>query len=89
MNRSLEFLPYPDWSIPPSVVADALRGMSFADACYLYEGYSYRKIAGGALRRKMFGTHFKEAFIAELNIKKTDLKMNRLNSKQSLRRQDC
>ena len=66
-----EFLPYPDWSILPSVVADALRSMSFADAPYLYEGYSYRKMAGGALRRKMLGTHSKEALLAELKLKES------------------
>ena len=48
-----EFLAYPDWEVLPSAVAEALRGMSFADAPYLDEGYSYRKMAGGALRRKM------------------------------------
>ena len=43
--------------------------MGFADAPYLYEGYSYRKMAGGALRRKMIGTHSKEAMLAELKLK--------------------
>lgn len=43
--------------------------MGFADAPYLYEGYSYRKMAGGALRRKMLGTHSKEALLAELKQK--------------------
>ena len=43
--------------------------MGFADDPYLYEGNSYRKMAGGALRRKMVGTHFKEAMIADLKYK--------------------
>ncbi len=64
-----EFLPYPDWEVLPSAVAEALRPMGFADSPYLYEGYSYRKMAGGALRRKMVGTHSKEAIIAELILK--------------------
>ena len=50
-------------------VAEALRGMGFADDPYLYEGYSYRKMAGGALRRKMVGTHSKEAMIADLKLR--------------------
>jgi hypothetical protein len=64
-----EFLPYPDWEVLPSAVAEALRGMGFADDPYLYEGYSYRKMAGGALRRKMVGTHSKEAMIADLKLR--------------------
>jgi hypothetical protein len=63
-----EFLAYPDWSVLPSAVAEALRGMGFAGDPYLYEGYSYRKMAGGALRRKMIGTHSKEALLAELKL---------------------
>jgi hypothetical protein len=63
-----EFLPYPDWEVLPSAVAEALRPMGFADAPYLYEGYSYRKMAGGALRRKMVGTHSKEAMLSELKL---------------------
>ncbi len=61
-----EFLAYPDWDALPSKVAEALRGMGFADPPFLYEGYSYRKMAGGALRRKMIGTHSKEELLAEL-----------------------
>jgi len=64
-----EFLPYPDWEVLPSAVAVALRPMGFADGAYLYEGYSYRKMAGGTLRRKMVGTHSKEAIITELKLK--------------------
>jgi hypothetical protein len=64
-----EFLSYPDWGVLPNAVAEALRPMGFADAPYLYEGYSYRKMAGGALRRKMLGTHSKEALLAELKQK--------------------
>jgi len=64
-----EFLPYPDWEVLPSAVAEALRPMGFADVSYLYEGYSYRKMAGGALRRKMIGTHSKEAMLSELKLK--------------------
>jgi hypothetical protein len=63
-----EFLAYPDWSVLPSAVVEALRGMGFAGAPYLYEGYSYRKMAGGALRRKMVGTHSKEGLIGELKL---------------------
>ncbi|MCL2359652.1 hypothetical protein [Candidatus Bathycorpusculum sp.] len=63
-----EFLSYSDWSVLPNVVAEALRGMGFSGAPFLYEGYSYRKMAGGALRRKMFGTHSKTALIAELKL---------------------
>ena len=63
-----EFLAYPDWEILPSAVAEALRPMGFADDPYLYEGYSYRKIAGGALRRKMMGTHSKKAMLTELKL---------------------
>ena len=64
-----EFLPYPDWEVLPGAVAEALRPMGFADAPYLYEGYSYRKMAGGALRRKIVGTHSKEAMLSELRLK--------------------
>lgn len=63
-----EFLPYPYWEVLPSAVAEALRTMGFADGPYLYEGYSYRKMAGGALRRKMMGTHSKEGLLAELKL---------------------
>ncbi|MCL4429168.1 MAG: hypothetical protein M1540_01880 [Candidatus Bathyarchaeota archaeon] len=63
-----EFLAYPEWSVLPSAVAEALRGMGFAGDPYLYEGYSYRKMAGGALRRKMIGTHSKEELLAELKL---------------------
>ncbi len=61
-----EFLAYPDWEVLPSTVAEALRGMGFAGDPYLYEGYSYRKMAGGALRRKMIGSFSKDALLAEL-----------------------
>ena len=64
-----EFLSYPDWEVLPSPVAEALRPMGFADDPYLYEGHSYRKMAGGALRRKMVGTHSKEAMLTELKLK--------------------
>ena len=64
-----EFLGYPDWDAMPSTVAEALRNMGFAAAPYLYEGYSYRKMAGGALRRKVIGTHSKEALLAELKLR--------------------
>ena len=63
-----EFLAYPDWSVLPSAVAEALRGMGFAGDPYLFEGYSYRKMAGGALRRKMIGTHSKDELLAELKL---------------------
>jgi hypothetical protein len=63
-----EFLPYPDWNAMPSAVAEALRGMGFSGDPYLYEGYSYRKMAGGALRRKMLGALSKEALLAELKL---------------------
>jgi hypothetical protein len=63
-----EFLAYPDWDAMPSAVAEALRGMGFSGAPYLYEGYSYRKMMGGALRRKMVGTHSKEELLAELRL---------------------
>jgi hypothetical protein len=63
-----EFLAYPDWTALPSVVAEALRGMGFSGAPFLYEGYSYRKMMGGALRRKMVGTHSKMALLAELEL---------------------
>jgi hypothetical protein len=61
-----EFLAYPDWSVLPSAVAEALRGMGF-QATPTIEGYSYRKMAGGALRRKMVGTHSKAGLIGELS----------------------
>ncbi len=67
-----EFLAYPDWDVLPSAVAEALRGMGFADAPFLYEGYSYRKMAGGALRRKMIGTLSKDELLAELKLTCTD-----------------
>jgi hypothetical protein len=63
-----EFLAYPDWNVLPSVIAETLRGMGFSGSPFLYEGYSYRKIGGGALRRKMIGSHSKEALIAELKL---------------------
>ncbi len=63
-----EFLPYPDWSVLPSAVAEGLRGMGFSGAPYLYEGYSYRKMSGGALRRKMLGTYSMEALLGELKL---------------------
>jgi len=64
-----EFLSYPDWGALPNIVAEALRTMGFADAPYLHDGYSYRKMAGGALRRKMIGTYSKEEVLAELKFK--------------------
>lgn len=66
--ESYEFLAYPDWNVLPNTVAEALRGMGFAGAPYLYKGYSYRKMAGGALRRKMVGTHSKRELLAELKL---------------------
>ncbi len=63
-----EFLAYPEWDAMPSVVTEALRSMGFSGAPFLYEGYSYRKMAGGALRRKMVGTHSKEDLLAELKL---------------------
>lgn len=63
-----EFLAYPDWEVLPIAVGEALRPMGFADDPYLYEGYSYRKMAGGALRRKMIGTHSKEGLLGELKL---------------------
>lgn len=65
-----EFLAYADWNVLPSVVAEALRGMGFTDDPFLYEGYSYRKMAGGALRRKMIGTHSKEELLATFKLRK-------------------
>jgi len=73
-----EFLPYPDWSVLPSLVAEELRGMGFSGDPYLYEGYSYRKMAGGALRRKMVGTHSKEELLAELKLTLTDEEYKKL-----------
>lgn len=73
-----EFLPYPDWSVLPSLVAEGLRGMGFSGDPYLYEGYSYRKMAGGALRRKMVGTHSKEELLAELKLTLTDEEYKKL-----------
>jgi hypothetical protein len=67
-----EFLAYPDWSVLPSAVAEALRGMGFSGDPYLYEGYSYRKMTGGALRRKMIGKHSKEELLAELKLTCSD-----------------
>jgi hypothetical protein len=64
-----EFLAYPDWEVLPSTVAEALRGMGFAGDPYLYEGYSYRKMAGGALRRKIIGSFSKDALLAELKLR--------------------
>jgi hypothetical protein len=63
-----EFLSYPDWNVLPSIVAEALRTMGFSGNPYLYQGYSYRKMAGGALRRKMIGTHSKEELLGELKL---------------------
>ncbi len=77
-----EFLAYPDWNVMPSAVQEALRPMGFADDPYLYEGYSYRKMAGGALRRKMVGTHSKEALLAELKLtNKTEEELVELKQK--------
>jgi hypothetical protein len=63
-----EFLAYPEWSVLPSAVAEGLRGMGFSGAPFLFEGYSYRKMAGGALRRKMIGKHSKAELLAELKL---------------------
>ncbi len=63
-----EFLAYPDWDVLPSTVAEALRGMGFSNPPFLYEGYSYRKMAGGAFRRKMIGTYSKQEMLAELKL---------------------
>jgi len=52
----------------PSIVAEALRNMGFSGNPYLYQGYSYRKMAGGALRRKMIGRHSKEELLGELKL---------------------
>jgi hypothetical protein len=77
-----EFLPYPDWSALPSAVAEALRGMGFAGAPFLYEGYSYRKMAGGALRRRMIGSHSREALLAELKFAdKTEKELSEVEQK--------
>ncbi len=73
-----EFLSYPDWSVLPSAVAEALRGMGFSGDPYLYEGYSYRKMAGGALRRKMVGKYSKDELFAELQLKYTDEELAKL-----------
>ena len=73
-----EFLPYPDWEVLPSAVAEALRPMGFADGPYLYEGYSYRKMAGGALRRKMIGTHSKEGLLGELKLTCSEEELSRV-----------
>jgi hypothetical protein len=64
-----EFLSYPEWDVLPSVVAEALRGMGFADGPYLFEGFSYRKMAGGALRRKMLGKYSKTELLTELKLR--------------------
>ena len=63
-----EFLAYPEWNVMPSVVAETLRGMGFSGPPFLYEGYGYRKMMGGALRRKMIGTHSKVELLAELKL---------------------
>ena len=63
-----EFLSYSDWNVLPSIVAEALRSMGFSGNPYLYQGYSYRKMAGGTLRRKMIGTHSKEELLGELKL---------------------
>ncbi len=73
-----EFLSYPEWTILPSIVAEKLRGMGFSGDPYLYEGYSYRKMAGGALRRKMVGTHSKEELLADLKLTCNDGQYNKL-----------
>ncbi len=73
-----EFLSYPEWTILPSIVAEKLRGMGFSGDPYLYEGYSYRKMAGGALRRKMVGTHSNEELLADLKLTCNDEEYNKL-----------
>jgi hypothetical protein len=64
-----EFLAYPEWDVLPNAVAEALRGMGFADAPFLFEGFSYRKMAGGALRRKIVGKYSKAEVLAELKLR--------------------
>jgi len=78
-----EFLSYPDWQVLSNEVAEALRTMGFADAPYLYDGYSYRKMAGGTLRRKMIGTYSKEGVLAELKFKDemTDCELSKFEAK--------
>jgi hypothetical protein len=76
-----EFLTYPDWDALPNAVAEALRPMGFADAPFLYEGYSYRKMAGGALRRKMVGSHSKEDLLSELKQIRTEEELAQLKQK--------
>jgi hypothetical protein len=63
-----EFLAYPDWNVLPVAVTEALRTMGFSGEPYLFEGYSYRKMAGGAFRRKMLGTHSKQELLSELKL---------------------
>jgi hypothetical protein len=70
-----EFLAYPDWDALPSAVAEALRAMGFSGAPFLYEGYSYRKMMGGALRRKMLGAYSREELLAELKLKEDRTEM--------------
>ena len=85
-----QFLPYPDWSVLPSAVAEALRGMGFSGAPFLYEGYSYRKMAGGALRRKMIGTHSKETLLSELKLMgRTNEELTELEQKIQITIADC
>jgi hypothetical protein len=64
-----EFLSYPEWDVLPSSVAEALRDMGFADAPFLFEGFSYRKMAGGALRRSMIGKYSKAELLAQLKLR--------------------
>jgi len=64
-----EFLSYPDWQVLSNEVAEALWTMGFADAPYLYNGNSYRKMAGGPLRRKMIGTYSKDGMLTELKFR--------------------
>ncbi|MCW4001046.1 MAG: hypothetical protein NWE93_12485 [Candidatus Bathyarchaeota archaeon] len=85
-----EYLAYPDWTVLPSAVAEALRGMGFSGAPFLYEGYSYRKMMGGALRRKMVGTHSKEELLAELSLRgKSDAEVAALKQKIEDAAEEC
>ncbi len=84
-----EFLAYPDWDALPSAVAEALRNMGFAGAPFLYEGYSYRKMMGGALRRKMIGKYSKEEILAELKLTCTDAEWAKLEETIESKIADC
>ena len=76
-----EFLAYPDWNILPATVAAALRDMGFGSTPYLFGSYSYRKIGGGALRRKMKGNYSKEVLLEELKLTKTEAELAEIKQK--------